>query len=448
MKHGKSLLLLLVVAAALGGYIYFVEMKRDPAADAAKTREQVFTFSPGMIEEVEVKGATGETAKVTRKEAAWILTSPQQVEADTVEVASLVSSIESLEQTRVVSETGENAATFGLDPARITIVFKVMGEAAPRRLLIGNKTPTGGDMYARVDGSPKIFLIAGHLEDTFDKTPFELREKSVLKFSRDAADVLRIDAGTSNVALAKTGTEWRLTSPVDARADFATVDGIVGVLFQAKMASVVTPDGTASLVTYGLDKPELVVSLGTGTTKTELALGKEDANGNLFARELTHPLIFTVDKTLAEELKKSVDDFRQKELFEFRSFNATHLDIVSAGTTYAFTKKKSEGDNATDVWSLTSPLTQTADVGKMTDLLTTISNLRAGSFVPAAFTTGDMMTITIKFGDGAAAKTETVTLRKSGDIVHAIRTGEPGAAVVPTIDFSRVLEILKSITGN
>ncbi len=226
------------------------------------------------------------------------------------------------------------------------------------------------------------------------------------------------------------------------------MDGIVGVLFQAKMASVVTPDGTANLATYGLDKPELMVSLGAGTTKTELALGKEDANGNLFARELAQPLIFTVDKTLAEELRKSVDDFRQKELFEFRSFNATQMEIVAAGTTYSFTRKKSEGDNATDVWTLTSPITQTADIGKMTDLLTAISNLRAGSFVPAAFTTGDTMTITVKFGEGASAKTDTVTLRKSGDIVHAIRVGEPGAAVVPTIDFSRVLEILKAIAGN
>ena len=33
MRSGRSFLLLLVVAAGLGGYIYFVEMKRDPAAD-------------------------------------------------------------------------------------------------------------------------------------------------------------------------------------------------------------------------------------------------------------------------------------------------------------------------------------------------------------------------------------------------------------------------------
>lgn len=448
MRNGKTLLLLVVTAAALGGYIYFVEMKRDPAQDTATTGEKVFTMSPGSIEEVEITSESKETTKVIRQDAGWLVTAPQQAEADTVEISTVVSSIESLEQTRVVSETQEQAAAFGLAPPRITIAFKLTGESSPRRLLVGNKTPTGGDLYAKVDGSPRVFLIAGHLEDTFDKTPFELREKSILKFSRDAADALTIVAGTTRVALAKSGTEWRLTSPVSARADFAAVDGIVGRLFQARMASLVSPDGTANLANYGLDKPQAVVSLGSGSSKAELAIGGADDDANVFARDLSRPIIFTVDKTLLDELRKPADDLRLKELFEFRSFSATHVDITTAGTTYSFSKKDGEGDNAPDVWTMTVPTTHTLDVTKMTDLLTTTSNLRAESFATSPMAGGDVVTITVKFGDGEAATSETVTLRKSGDVVHAIRTGEPGAAVVSTIDFDRVLQLLKDVTGD
>lgn len=448
MRSGKSLLLLVVVAAALGGYIYFVEMQRDPATDTAITREKVFTLSPGSIEEVEITNAAAQTTKVVRQDAAWVVTAPEQAEADTVEVSTVVSSIESLEQTRVVSEAPESVAPFGLDPARITIAFTVAGESAPRRLLIGNKTPTGGDMYARVDGSPRVFLIGGYLEDTFDKTPFELREKSILKFSRDAADALSIVTGTTRVALAKSGTEWRLTSPVNARADFAAADGIVGRLFQTRMASLVSSDGTTNLKDYGLDKPQAVVSLGSGSSKAELAIGSADGDANVFARDLSRPMIFTVEKALLDELRKSADDLRLKELFEFRSFSATHFDIASGGTTYSFSKKKGEGDNAPDIWSLTAPTAKAADMAMMTDLLTTTSNLRAESFATPAIAGGAVVTITVKFGEGEAAKSETVTLRKSGDVVHAIREGEPGAAVVSTIDFDRVLQLLKDVTGD
>lgn len=447
MRSGKSLLLLVVVAAALGGYIYFVEMKRDPAADTESTREKVFTISPGSIEEVEITNAAAETTKVVRQDAAWVVTAPEQAEADTVEISTVVSSLESLEQTRVVSEAPESATPFGLDPARITVAFKLTGESAPRRLLIGNKTPTGGDLYARIDGSPRVFLIGGYLEDTFDKTPFELREKSVLKFSRDAADALTIDAGTTRISLTKSGADWRLTSPVNARADFAAVDGIVGRVFQARMASLVSPDGTQKLKDYGLDKPQAVVSLGSGSSRAELAIGAADGDANVFARDLSRPMVFTVEKALLDELRKSADDLRLKDLFEFRSFSATRFDITSGGTTYSFSKKKGEGDNAPDIWSLTAPSGKTADITKMTDLLTTTSNLRAESFATLALASGDTVTISVTFGEGDAAKSETVTLRKSGEVVHAIRTGEPGAAVVSTIDSDRVLQLLKDITG-
>ena len=448
MRSGKSLLLLVLVAAGLGGYIYFVEMKRDPAAGTAVTREKVFTLTPGTNEEVEITNAAKEVTRVTRQDTTWAITAPVASEADTVEIATVVSSIEALEQTRVVSEAPESAAAFGLDPARVTVAFKVVGEGTMRRLQLGTKTPTGGDLYARVEGSPKVFLIGGFLEDTFNKSPFQLREKSVLKFSRDDADALSVSTGATRLAFTKSGSDWRLTAPVNARADFAAVDGIVGRLFQARMVGLVSPDGTSNLKDYGLDKPQATVTVGSGSSKAELAIGAAEGDANVYARDLSRPLVFTIEKTILDDLKKSPDDMRPKELFEFRSFSATTFDITSAGTTYSFTKKKGEGDNAADVWSMTTPTAKTADATKMTDLLTTTSNLRAESFVASAASTGETVAIAVRFGEGDSAKSESVTLRKSGTVVHATRAGEPGGAVVSTVDFDRIMTLLKEIAGS
>ena len=49
--------------------------------------------------------------------------------------------------------------------------------------------------------------------------------------------------------------------------------------------------------------------------------------------------------------------------------------------------------------------------------------------------------------DAAAPTTERVVFRKAGDVVHAIREGEPGAAVVVTADFDRALALFKELTG-
>ena len=87
------------------------------------------------------------------------------------------------------------------------------------------------------------------------------------------------------------------------------------------------------------------------------------------------------------------------------------------------------------------------DDAKFSDLLMTISNLRAESFAAAALTGGESITVTARFGDATAPQTETVTLRKVGAVVHAIRAGDPGAAVVSTTDFDRAMGLVREITG-
>jgi len=449
MQSGKSLLGLLVVATALGGYIYFVEMKREPAPrSGAPVREKVFTLETGSIERLEITNAAAETTTVVRQDAEWAITAPSPADADIVEVSTVVSSIESLERTRVVVETPESLTPFGLEPARITVAFSVAGESDPRRLRIGNRTPTGGDLYAQVEGAPAVFLIGSYLEDTFNKSPFDLREKSVLTFSRDGADTLAITRGTTRVALTKSGSDWRVSAPINAAADYAAVDGIIGRLFQARMASLVSADGTGTLRSFGLDTPQAVVTVGTGSSQAQLAIGKAAEDDTyVFARDLSRPLVFTVDKTLLDELTKTPADFRTKDLFGFRSFNASAFTISSGGTAYTFTKGPGEGENAADVWTMTSPTSKVPDASKMTDLLTTTSNLRAESFVTTAFASGETVTVTVTYTDVSTPRTETVTLRKSGTVVHAMRDGEPGAAVVSTTDYDRVIALLQEIAG-
>ncbi|HQX82149.1 MAG TPA: hypothetical protein PKW63_10350, partial [Vicinamibacterales bacterium] len=103
MRSGRSFLLMLVVAAGLGGYIYFVEMKRDPAADTATpAREKVFTIQAGTIEDVEITNATSQIVRVSRKDAVWSLVAPEAAEADTAEVTTVISSLESLERVKVI----------------------------------------------------------------------------------------------------------------------------------------------------------------------------------------------------------------------------------------------------------------------------------------------------------------------------------------------------------
>ena len=80
-------------------------------------------------------------------------------------------------------------------------------------LLIGSKTPTGSDLYAKTGAGPKVFLISSFLESTFNRTTFDLRDKSALNVDRDAADRVEIVAGTHSMKFAKKDGQWRITEP-------------------------------------------------------------------------------------------------------------------------------------------------------------------------------------------------------------------------------------------
>jgi hypothetical protein len=180
MRGGKSFLVLLVLALGLGAYIFFVESKREPAGDTAAVKKaKAFTTDSSKFEQIEVKAESGDTTILRKKDGLWEITAPETMPADSTEVGNLVSSLESLEIQSVIDENPKTPKEFGLEPARFSVAFTATGAAAPTRLEVGRKTPTGGDLYARVAGQPRVFLISGFLEDSFNKTPFKLREKTI-----------------------------------------------------------------------------------------------------------------------------------------------------------------------------------------------------------------------------------------------------------------------------
>lgn len=456
MRGGRSFLVLLVVAAGLGAYIYFVESKRDPAGASIVTGEKVFAVEAGSIEEVRIDGTSGESTTVRKNGDTWQIVQPAALEADTSAVSSLVSTLESLESDRTVDEDPASVAAYGLEPARMAVTFKVAGDDAPKKLLVGDRTPTGSDLYARVEGDPKLILIASYLEDSLDKTTFDLRDKSVLRFSRDGVDQVTLEpAGTPAVTLVKSGDDWRLSRPLDAAADYSSVDGIIGRLFQARMSAIASDaaePSPADLRRFGLDKPTVVVTLGAGSTRAALAIGGEGEGSVRYARDLSRPIVFTVESSLVDELTKAPDDLRSKDLFEFRSFTAVGLDVTAEGSSATFEKVKGDppadaSAPATETWKQTKPSATDLDQAKITDMLTTLSNLRAQSFVDRAPAGGQEIVVTARYGDAASPTEERIVFRKSGDTVHAIRAGEPGAAVVVTADFDRALSLFKELTG-
>ena len=458
MRGGKSLLLLLIVALGVGGYAWFVERKADPS-DAGAKHAKVFTVESEKIDEITVKSATGDQTKLKRDGGAWKIVTPAALTPDLAEVSAMTTALAGVEMDKVVEDNAASLSNYTLEPARVSVTFHIEGGAS-HTLDLGAKTPTGADIYARADGAKKVFLVGAYRDDALNKSTFNLRDKTVLTFDRDKADYLKIDDGKKPVSMAKAATaQWKLTEPITGGADFTAVDGIVGRLYQLKMKSLVAEDGSADLKKYGLDKPQYTVTLGAGSARSTLAIGGKAEEGSVYARELTRPMIFTVESTLADDLKKPAGDYRQKDVFDFRAFTAKKVEITRGGQTYVFALASSGTDSKAAEWKLEKPADKALDGAKANEMLGNFSNLRADSFVDVAGS-GPETTVTTTFGETAATRTETVTFREvaakatgkgkepAQAVVHATRKGEKGALVISALDFDKAMAIFKELTGS
>ena len=436
MRGLASTIVLLAVLGGLVGYIYFVDRERDPAA--AEAKEKAFTVSPENIEEIAIKNAAGETARVQRIDTSWQLVEPEKADADATEVAAVTSSLASLEVQRVVDENPPDLAQYGLDPAKLDVSFRVRDSKEFQRLLVGEKTPTGGDVYAKTPDSNRVFLISSYLEGTFNKTAFNFRDKAILKFDRDKADVVEITNGGNTVTFTRQGTDWRITQPLAARADYAAVEGLVQRLSSGQMASIVEANAT-DLRQYGLDNPPLRASVGTGSARATLLVGTPSPEGQPYAKDSARPTVFTLDQSLTTDLSKPVADYRRKDVFDFRAFNAARIELRRDDAVQAFEKATVDGK---EVWRDAGG--RTVDTGRVESLLNALSAIRVQSFeaAPHPSLKTPALTVTATF-DGS--KKETVTFGRAGADTYAARADEPGSAKLEINGFDDAIKALDAL---
>jgi hypothetical protein len=434
MRGLKSTIALAVVLVGLGAYIYFVEWKK-PEGGGTETKEKAFAkLEPDNIEEVRIKSAGGETAHLVKATEGWKIDTPVKADADPSEVTSITSNLVSLEMQRVVDENPSDLAQYGLNPPRVDVSFRVKGEKDFHHLQLGEKTPTGGDLYAKRQNEKKVFLVSSFLDNTFNRTPFDLREKKVLAFDRDKVSALEIVNGGTTLQLTRADNDWKMAKPIAGRADYGAAEGLVTRLSSGQMQRIVDAEPT-DLKKYGLDKPALVATVVTGSARSTLSLGTSEG-GSTYAKDASRPMVFAVEDSLATDLKKDVGEFRRKDVFDFRSFNANRVEISRGPASWVFEKSKDK--DGKDVWKDAGG--KVVDTAKVEDVLTKLSNLRAQSF--AATTNPALKTPETVVTASFEGKMETVQFGRSGSDVFASRADEPGSAKLETTSYEDALKAL------
>ncbi len=450
MRGIWSTLALVVVLAGLGAYIYFVDSTRPAttAVEGEPARTKLFSVEPDKINEIKLT-SKGQTTLLRKSDGGWKMIEPVQVDADPPEAISLAQAIANIESVRDVDDNPSDLAQFGLAQPPIAVEFKADGGVSGS-FVLGNKNPTQSDMYAMKGGEKKVFLVSSFQESSFNREPFALRDKKILRFDRDKADTLSLVRGATTMELSRAGSDWKIVKPVAARSDYSAVEGFITRLSSANMSKIVEENAT-DFAKYGLDKPTMTVTIGAESAKTVLQVGKTE-NDQTYARDASRPIVFTVDSTLQTDLNKSFDDYRKKELFEFRPFSLAKiravLDAPGGPKTYELEKVPAAKPGEAETWKVTrvGGSSHTADAAAIDDLLNKLVQIKAESFVTGNTPTGldkPALVVSASYEDG---KFERVRFGAVGDNAYGVRDGEAGAAKIDSNSMKAAMQAFDLVT--
>ena len=341
------------------------------------------------------------------------------------------------------------------------------GAAAPLVVEFGGKSPDGSSVYARAAGSPKVFLVPSWVEGTFDKKPFDLRDRDLLHVKRDDVRSLEVVGPEGSYALARTDAgEWAFTKPMASRAGRWSVDGLLGTIENLRMEQVAA-EAVADVKPFGLDRPARTVSLvlKDGSTRAiEIGAGAPDPSatpapspspgekGELpkptkyYARQAGTGLVAVVPATLADDLAKGMGELRAKRLLEVATYETEGFEVVAGGAkkTYAKTTTKDKDGFDKTQWKRTLPDAKELETTKVEDALFKMGGVEVSEFVdapqapPAYGLDAPVLEVRVK------AKTESfVELGKKDGAFYARRSND---AAVLKLDPAKAEELLKAFS--
>ena len=128
-----------------------------------------------------------------RENGKWRLTEPKELPADQDTAGSLVSSLSNLSADAVIEAKASDLKPYGLaDPALDVQIKRKDGKTD--ELLIGDDTPTGSGVYAKVASDPRVVTIGSFVKTSVDKSPNDLRDKRLLNFDADKLTRVELQA--------------------------------------------------------------------------------------------------------------------------------------------------------------------------------------------------------------------------------------------------------------
>lgn len=410
----RSLVVATAVLLVLIGTLYW-SGHRKPADDVVKASAgappAILKLDQSAITKLELKEKNAAPIVLTKNNSnAWQIVQPKSLSADQSTVSSALSSLCSLNSERLVEDKAPDLKQFGLDQPAVEVGITEKNNKA-HQLLIGDDTPTGSAVYAKLAGDPRIFTIASYSKTNIDKRLNDLRDKRLLTLSADKISRLEITRNNQEIEFDRNQDEWQIRKPKPMRADSVQVGELVAKLSDARMDLTGTSgNATESASAFARATPVAIAKVTDPSGIQELQVRKNQ--DTYYAKSSVVGGVYKVDSSLGQAFDKNLEDLRNKKVFDFGFNDPTKIEMHSGPKAYFLSK----GGN--DWWSNGKKM----DAASVQLLVSDLRDLTATAFVDSGFAAPG---IELTVASDSGKRVERVSIAKLGNGFVAKRENEP-----------------------
>ena len=238
----------------------------------------------------------------------WRIREPGDYPADENEVNQILTELMTLKADKFVTEKLEQPSEYGFDEPQLTVAVALKNEEKAS-FRVGRKGD--GGFYAHRPGGDPVYVISPESMRKLVKQVNDLREKILMRFSRDEVAVVefaRPATATIRIERLESGEDWKLTYPFPKEIPQFKMSTLFGELRRLRIHAFAN-DHPRDLTPYGFEDPLLAVRLiGTGErTIASLTVGKELPPGLRFVKTGEDP-VYAIEELPIKRILAKIEE--------------------------------------------------------------------------------------------------------------------------------------------
>ena len=269
--------------------------------------KQVLSLNEGKIKRIRFKWKDS-SFEIERNNGSWIGKDiPDYVDIDQSRVWAILRTFVNLKIDNFENDEPNNLAAYGLDKPIAEIDLFQYGK--PVRVSFGNKKESG-DYYVKLDLDNSAYSISEFVLRQIPESVNDIRVRRIVKLDAEEVRGVEINRGDNKISILKEGNKWKLGGDNSKKVDESKVGELIADIGSLEVEEFVD-DNPKDLTSYGLDKPEIVLTVLEADKKKTLLFGKKE-NKKVYAKLADGKPVYLVGGDILSKITSSGNELIKK----------------------------------------------------------------------------------------------------------------------------------------